>query len=66
MEFGNHAVRSDRFRYIRYHDGSEELYDHDLDPQEWINIVDDPEYAHVKADLARWLPEENEPDAFDQ
>ncbi len=66
MEFGNHAVRSDRFRYIRYHDGSEELYDHELDPQEWINIVDDPEYADVKADLARWLPEENEPDAFDQ
>ncbi|WP_182868265.1 hypothetical protein [Stieleria mannarensis] len=25
---GNHAVRSDRWRYIRYADGSEELYDH--------------------------------------
>src|SRR5690606_20934650 len=25
--FKNHAVRSDRWRYIRYNDGSEELYD---------------------------------------
>ena len=32
---GNHAIRDDRFRYIRYRDGNEELYDHDVDPQEW-------------------------------
>ena len=25
---GNAAVRSKRYRYIRYHDGGEELYDH--------------------------------------
>jgi hypothetical protein len=31
---GNHAVRSSRWRYIRYADGSEELYDHRSDPNE--------------------------------
>lgn len=35
---GNHAVRSPRWRYIRYADGSEELYDHQADPHEWNNL----------------------------
>ena len=60
--FGNHAVRSERFRYIRYHDGSEELYDHDADPNEWHNLAGNPEYADAKAELASWLPTENAPD----
>lgn len=25
---GNHTIRSDRWRYIHYGDGGEELYDH--------------------------------------
>ena len=32
---GNHGVRDARWRYIRYRDGSEELYDHRTDPMEW-------------------------------
>ena len=36
---GNHAVRIGRWRYIRYHDGGEELYDHDSDPHEWKNLA---------------------------
>jgi arylsulfatase A-like enzyme len=35
---GNHAVRSERWRYIRYADGTEELYDHTVDPYEWRNL----------------------------
>ena len=31
---GNHAVRSERWRYIRYADGSEELYDRRADPDD--------------------------------
>ena len=61
-QFGNHAVRSERFRYIRYNDGSEELYDHDADSNEWHNLAEDPDYADVKAELARWLPTGNTPD----
>ena len=36
---GNHSVRSERFRYIHYNDGSEELYDHSSDPNEWHNLI---------------------------
>jgi arylsulfatase A-like enzyme len=61
----NHAVRSDRWRYIRYEDGSEELYDHDADPMEWRNLADDPEFDGVKAALAEALPATDAPDAPD-
>ncbi|UCF14448.1 MAG: sulfatase [Phycisphaerales bacterium] len=57
LERGNHALRSERWRYIRYHDGTEELYDHQNDPNEWTNQADEPKYAAVKKAMARWLPE---------
>ena len=57
----NHTVRSARWRYIRYADGSEELYDHDRDEMEWKNLAGDPEYASVKAAHAQWLPKKNVP-----
>ena len=53
---GNHAVRSEHWRYIRYADGSEELYDHRADPNEWRNLVSEPEHAAVVAEHRRWLP----------
>lgn len=58
----NHAVRSERWRYIRYEDGTEELYDHQSDPLEWTNRVADPQNESVKAELAAWLPKTNAPD----
>jgi arylsulfatase A-like enzyme len=60
---GNHAVRSERYRYIRYSDGSEELYDHQADPLEWKNLAGDPQYGSIKAELAGWLPKHDAPDA---
>jgi arylsulfatase A-like enzyme len=62
----NHAVRSEQWRYIRYADGSEELYDHQSDPQEWKNLASDGQYAAVKKELAQWLPKVNVPDAPQQ
>jgi arylsulfatase A-like enzyme len=59
----NHAVRSDRYRYIRYGDGSEELYDHASDPDEWTNLASKPEMAKVKEELAAFLPKANAADA---
>ncbi len=35
----NHALRDRRWRYIRYSDGSEELYDHKNDPLEHTNLA---------------------------
>jgi len=57
MGRGNHAVISERYHYIRYADGSEELYDRERDPNHWHNMANAPEAATVKADLARALPE---------
>ncbi len=59
----NHAVRSERWRYIRYADGSEELYDHQQDPMEWKNLAGDSQYNEIKENLAKWLPKRNAPDA---
>ena len=61
---GNHAVRSERYRYIRYANGDEELYDHVNDPEEWTNLAGDPGRADVIARLAEWLPEVDAPDAM--
>ena len=60
---GNHSVRDERWRYIRYSDGAEELYDHDNDPQEWTNLAGKPEFGELKARLAQWLPKTDAPDA---
>jgi arylsulfatase A-like enzyme len=58
----NHSLRTERWRYIRYTDNTEELYDHDNDQLEWTNLAGDPKYAALKKDLAKWLPQTNAPD----
>ena len=60
---GNHAVRSKTHRYIRYADGSEELYDMVSDPNEWKNLAKDPSQANRKAELANWVPKTDLPAA---
>ncbi len=55
---GNHAVRDIRWRYIRYADNTEELYDHDTDPNEWTNLASDPQYDAIKAELGSWMPDD--------
>jgi arylsulfatase A-like enzyme len=55
----NHSLRSQRWRYIRYSDGTEELYDHDNDANEWHNLADKPEHDRIKKELAKWLPKVN-------
>jgi len=60
---GNHSVRTERWRYIRYNDGTEELYDHAQDELEWTNLADKPEYKDLKASLANWMPKRNAPDS---
>jgi choline-sulfatase len=60
--YNNHAVRSERYRYIRYADGTDELYDHHSDPNEWTNLAGDPNLRGVKAELAAWMPAQNAPD----
>jgi len=55
----NHAIRTDRWRYIRYANSTEELYDESADPNEWKNVASDPAHAATIRDLAQWLPRAN-------
>ena len=59
----NHALRSHRYRYIRYADGSEELYSHESDPMEFINQAQNEFLASEKRRLAKWFPKVNVPEA---
>lgn len=59
--WNNHSIRSRRWRYIRYADGTEELYDHSKDELEWTNLADNPKYFDVKSELGQFLPKINTP-----
>jgi arylsulfatase A-like enzyme len=57
----NHAVCTQRWRYIRYRDGGEELYDRRGDPNEFRNLAAAPEHANLKRELAQWMPRTSAP-----
>ena len=57
----NHAVRSERFHYIHYGKGGEELYEVARDPHQWNNLAEHPKYAQAQAKLKKWLPKKNAP-----
>jgi arylsulfatase A-like enzyme len=64
---GNHAVRSERWRYIRYRDGAEELYDGRNDAS-WnhTNLLAGKEkntYSAIVAQHRQWLPKTDAPKA---
>ncbi len=51
------SIRTRRWRYIRYNNGAEELYDHDSDPYEWTNLADTPDFEKQTRALRRQLTE---------
>ena len=55
----NHSIRTERFRYIRYANGSEELYDVTRDPSEWKNVVKYGYETELKK-LRQWVPVVNQ------
>jgi arylsulfatase A-like enzyme len=59
---GNHSIRSEQFRYIRFRNGKEELYDMQKDPWEWTNLASDPKYDSVKQHHQKHLPKTDAPD----
>ena len=56
-DFGDYSVRYDKWHYIKYIDDSEELYDLELDPEEWTNLAQNAEYLPIKKQLAGYIPE---------
>lgn len=49
------SLRNERWRYLRYEDGGEELYDHQNDPNEWTNLAGMSEYKQIKDALEKQL-----------
>jgi len=45
---GNVSLRTEQWRFIRYGDGSEELYDLQQDPHEWTNLAGSIDHAKTK------------------
>ncbi|MBU3665933.1 MAG: sulfatase [Chthoniobacterales bacterium] len=57
----NHAIRTEGWRYIRYANGDEELYDEISDPLEYTNLAKSEKHADRRAELQAMLPAENVP-----
>ena len=49
---GNHALRTPKYRFCRYKDGSTELYEIQSDPGQIKNLAKSPEYAELTAKLS--------------
>ncbi len=47
------GIRTDRYTWARYHDGSVELYDRQRDPHQVASVSGRPRYAAVEAELRR-------------
>jgi len=59
--YGEFSIRQGLWHYIRYVDGSEELYNLQRDPEEWTNLAGDEEFRQVKARLAKHIPRDPAP-----
>lgn len=59
---GNHSLCDERYRYTRYADASQELYDRQADPHEFDNLISQvdqrPELRAVIERLSKWIPKE--------
>ncbi|MBK1827867.1 sulfatase [Haloferula rosea] len=60
-DHSEYSVRTERWRYIRYIDDSEELYDHTSDPEEWHNLAGMEQHAATKRRLAAMIPKSPAP-----
>jgi uncharacterized sulfatase len=57
------TVRSERYRYTEWGSAREaELYDHDQDPHEFVNLARDPQHAGTVAQMRRLLVERWRPE----
>src|SRR5699024_2883456 len=55
----NHSVTGERYHYIQYENGAEELYDLKQDPNEWNNLAGRKDKQDVISRMQKQLPEVN-------
>lgn len=53
---GNNGIRWQHWNYIRYRDGSEELYNLKTDPNEFNNLIGDNRHQTLINTLRTWIP----------
>ena len=63
MNPGEYAIINRDWRYIRYGDDGEELYDVQADPNEWNNLADEPQHNGLKAQMRKSAPPDFAPAA---
>ncbi|MEC7274143.1 MAG: hypothetical protein VXU48_02750, partial [Verrucomicrobiota bacterium] len=51
------SIRTEHFRYIRCRNGEEELYDHQKDPNEWVNVAGQSNYFKTLALMRNYFSE---------
>jgi len=55
---GDHTITTQHWQYLHYFDGAAELYDLRRDPDEFVNLANDPGYAEVIERLRQFVPDE--------
>ena len=60
-DFSEFSIRTKNWRYTRYIDDSEELYDHSRDPEEWTNLAKNPQHKNVIERLSQYIPDNPAP-----
>ena len=60
-DFSEFSIRTENWRYTRYIDDSEELYNHRIDSEEWTNLAQDPQYKNVIERLSQYIPDNPAP-----
>ena len=63
MHPGEYAIINRDWRYIRYGEDGEELYNLNKDPNEWNSLAGEKKYAKIKNRLASFAPQEFAPQA---
>ena len=54
------SLRTSRYRYNRWGEAGEELYDHEQDPREFTNLAGDPGHAAILAEFRQQLESRRE------
>jgi arylsulfatase A-like enzyme len=52
----NYAISTEKWRYIHYYDGGEEVYDIASDPHEWTNLASNRTYAAKLSEMRALAP----------